>query len=599
MKNCSYRKKLLITHLGIVIIVVLAITTLMTLTASQQTVAGNLASLRLLTEQATINFLSKAESIRQHVYTTAVSTGVPGLVRQMRSQNIRSNDYLQSKQDLIVALSKMLDTSALYDFVTVRVDDGECVSNNFYNSRDTSAAAYYRRIENAAVALLNAPQYAANHYGANAWVRTADSDLFLLRDVYTTNQLRHVGRIAVHIPEENLVSLDERNQDSHYTLLFYNKQGSLLALAGKQMDSDEWADITPDSIINESIKTARGAYAAYLCQNDGWQAIGLLPNSVVNEVQNSVLQSSALVALLGIAAGLGLACAVSAQLSGQISRLVDSMSRVEAGDLTVTLPVESNDEIGTLTSHFNTMTAKIQELVNRLVQEEANKRQAEYQNLEYEYRFLQWQINPHFIYNALETVNALAKMDGNDELCDMIMLLSAYFRRNAETMRKRFAPVREEFRSLKQYVKIYHHIYIYEDTLEVPFTYSPEAGEALIPTMMIQPLLENALVHGANAQGHSRVNVDAFTRQDTLVIQIQDNGQGMDGQTIAKLLSGAEPKEQLERTSLGVRNVTERMRLIYGSSASLTITSAPGKGTCVEMHLPLSYTEWRQPLKQE
>ena len=71
--------------------------------------------------------------------------------------------------------------------------------------------------------------------------------------------------------------------------------------------------------------------------------------------------------------------------------------------------------------------------------------QAEYQNLEYEYRFLQWQINPHFIYNALETVNALAKMDGNDELCDMIMLLSAYFRRNAETMRKRFAPVREEF----------------------------------------------------------------------------------------------------------------------------------------------------------
>ena len=196
-------------------------------------------------------------------------------------------------------------------------------------------------------------------------------------------------------------------------------------------------------------------------------------------------------------------------------------------------------------------------------------------------------------------MNALAKMDGNDELCDMIMLLSAYFRRNAETMRKRFAPVREEFRSLKQYVKIYHHIYIYEDTLEVPFTYSPEAGEALIPTMMIQPLLENALVHGANAQGHSRVNVDAFTRQDTLVIQIQDNGQGMDGQTIAKLLSGAEPKEQLERTSLGVRNVTERMRLIYGSSASLTITSAPGKGTCVEMHLPLSYTEWRQPLKQE
>ncbi len=600
-RDYSYRRKLLVTYLGIVVSVVLAISGLMTMTASQQAASSNIASLQLLTEQTLVNFITKTENIRQHVYTTSVSTGVVEQVRRMRSLDTLGNAYLQARQELIVALSKMIDTSALYDYVTVRINGGECISNLFYSAPNTEKAAYYQRVQSAAEELLKDADYAENHYGASRWVRTKDNDLFLLRDLYTTDPLRHVGRIAVHIPEKNLVTLNEENADVQYTLLFYDGDDRLITLAGQQSDPLEWAEVTPSAIENGMVTTAGGRYIVSRNERSGWKAVGLLPAQVANEVQISVLRSSMLVALVGLIVGTLLAVGISSQMSRQIRQLVSSMNRVEAGELDIELPVESRDEIGLLTSHFNSMTKKIRQLIERLVTEETNKRQAEYQNMEYEYRFLQWQINPHFIYNALETVNALAKLDGNDELCRMIVLLSAYFRQNAETMRKRFSTVRQEFHSLEQYAEIYHHIYIYNDTLDVPFTYSQTAENAMLPTMLIQPLLENALIHGSNAEGHSVVRVDASTEGQTLLIRIQDNGDGMDEDAIRRLFTPPEGKPQTreERTSLGVHNVLDRMQLIYGSAATLHITSERGRGTCVEMRLPLMYTEPREPLKQE
>ena len=599
-RDYSYRRKLLVTYLGIVVSVVLAISGLMTMTASQQATSSNVANLQLLTEQTLINFITKTENIRQHVYTTSVSTGMVEQVQKMRSLDTVGNAYLHTKQELIVALSKMIDTSALYDYVTVRVDGGECVSNQFYSALNTDNAQYYQRVQKAAEELLNDEQYAANHYGASRWVRTADNDLFLLRDVYTTDPLRHVGRIAVHIPESNMVTLNEENAEVQYTLLFYDSDDKLITLAGQQCDPAEWASVTPSNIENGMVTTDSGRYIVSQNERSGWKVVGLLPTVVANEVQISVLRSSMLVALVGLIVGALMAVGISSQMSRQIRQLVSSMNRVEAGELDIELPVESHDEIGLLTSHFNSMTKKIRQLIQRLVTEETNKRQAEYQNLEYEYRFLQWQINPHFIYNALETVNALAKLDGNDELCRMIVLLSAYFRQNAETMRKRFSTVRQEFHSLEQYAEIYHHIYIYNDTLDVPFTYSQTAENAVLPTMLIQPLLENALIHGSNAEGHSVVKVDATTEAQTLIIRIEDNGMGMDEEAIKRLFTPPEgkPKTREERTSLGVHNVLDRMQLIYGSAATLHITSERDKGTCVEMCLPLMYSEPSEPLKK-
>jgi len=254
------------------------------------------------------------------------------------------------------------------------------------------------------------------------------------------------------------------------------------------------------------------------------------------------------------------------------------------------VPVQGNDEIDVLAGQFNRMTAKTKELLQKVVQEENSKRQAEFMNLEYEYRFLQWQVNPHFIYNALETINALAKIDGNDELSDMIVLLSDYFRKNAEAIRKKFVTVSQEFRSLSQYAEIYRSIY--GDALKVEFDIEPKADAAFLPTMIIQPLLENALVHGTGSASGTTIRASARTQGDTLLVTISDNGAGMSKETIDKMMSTREEaKASGGRTSLGVRNVLDRMHLLYGDAGSMSIKSEPGQGTSVSIRLPLSYEE--------
>ena len=126
----------------------------------------------------------------------------------------------------------------------------------------------------------------------------------------------------------------------------------------------------------------------------------------------------------------------------------------------------------------------------------------------------------------------------------------------------------------------------------VEFDVAPEAEAAFLPTMIIQPLLENALVHGTGSASGTTIRAAARTQGDTLLITISDNGAGMSKETIDKMMSTREEaKASGGRTSLGVRNVLDRMHLLYGDAGSMSIKSEPGKGTSVSIRLPLSYEE--------
>ena len=267
------------------------------------------------------------------------------------------------------------------------------------------------------------------------------------------------------------------------------------------------------------------------------------------------------------------------------------MDEAAAGNLELRVPVVSRDETGKLASHFNRMLEHQQRLLAQVREEETRKNRAEYEMLEYKYRSLQSQINPHFIYNAMEMVNALAKIDGNAEICEVVQHISSFFRQNTGNMQKRFIPVKREFDSLKQYAYIYRHIY--GENLETPFHCTTGAAFALIPTMILQPVLENALVHGVRTD-HAVVDISARDEGDRLVICVKDNGEGMPSERVERILNGsAEESEQQGRksTGIGMRNVRDRLRLIYGSAAELRIESRLGEGTAVTVLLPLACEE--------
>ncbi len=193
----------------------------------------------------------------------------------------------------------------------------------------------------------------------------------------------------------------------------------------------------------------------------------------------------------------------------------------------------------------------------------------------------------------MEVVNAMAKLSGQEEIGEVVTHISSFFRQNTYNMEKRFISVEREFNSLREYAYIFRHIY--GSMLETPFTCAPEARQALIPTMILQPLLENALGHGVRAEEAMGAIEAGKTEDGRLRVTVTDNGAGMNPETLRRVLCGEWKDEEADGkkkiAGIGVRNVRDRLVLIYGSRADFDIVSIPEKGTTVTITLPLAYSE--------
>jgi two-component system sensor histidine kinase YesM len=249
------------------------------------------------------------------------------------------------------------------------------------------------------------------------------------------------------------------------------------------------------------------------------------------------------------------------------------------------------DDFGKLAVHFNRMTNEISQLLNRVVQEEKLKNKAEIQLLEYRCRSLQNQINPHFIYNAFETVNAMAKISGNVEIGSVVRLMSKYFRHNTLSINMQFIFLEREIENLKDYVEIYR--YIYGDQFVCTFNVPAFLNSSLVPTMILQPILENAIIHGKRPPGEASItSISAVVRDeysDVLII-VKDNGFGMTSEDKNRVLEGRKPSHTpYEHTGIGISNVSERLKLLYSDKAGIVIDSDKS-GTTVSIWIPLCFT---------
>ena len=220
-KDWSFQNKLFFVNLLIVLLVVFAITTVMTQTAARLATNSNFASLNLVTEQALINFSTSTASVQSHLYTTSVSCGTAQQMKSMLSKSPDSIGYPEARQALILAQSRMVDTGADYDYVTVRLEDGRCFSSDIIG---TQAAGVSKEAEQ----LLSQPEYSQKQYGRAQWVRTGTGNLFLLRDVYATSPLKYVGRIAARVLKNARVALGQFHQKLHCGLLVFDEHAEIL-----------------------------------------------------------------------------------------------------------------------------------------------------------------------------------------------------------------------------------------------------------------------------------------------------------------------------------------------------------------------------------
>lgn len=256
-----------------------------------------------------------------------------------------------------------------------------------------------------------------------------------------------------------------------------------------------------------------------------------------------------------------------------VNIMLDKVKKVGRGKFDM-IPIEAEiEEIEELDEGINKMARKISALLENVRQEK------EMQHLT-ELQLIQAQVNPHFLYNTLDTIVWLIEGGMTDDAVEMISSLSIFFRTSLSKGND-IIPLSEEERHTLSYLEIQQ--YRYRDILEFEINIPKELGGIPVPKLSIQPLAENALYHGIkNRRGKGKILIEGREEEDALVLTVSDNGQGM---TPERLHEVQEAIRTGERAGFGLAAVAERIALYYGQGYGMKISSEEGKGTTVEIRL--------------
>ena len=259
-----------------------------------------------------------------------------------------------------------------------------------------------------------------------------------------------------------------------------------------------------------------------------------------------------------------------------IQKLRDSMKKVQEGDFSVSdVVVDSRNEIGSLTKSFDVMTHRIQELMEQNVHEQEEKRKSEL-------KALQSQINPHFLYNTLDSIIWMAEGKKNEEVVLMTASLARLLRQSISN-EDEVVPIANEVEYARGYLTIQKMRY--KDKLEFQIDVDPSILYIPLIKLVLQPIIENAIYHGLKyKESKGLLIVKGFMKDGNAVLQVIDDGVGMDEETLAHIYD--KHKVNYHSNGVGVYNVEKRLKLYYGDDYGITYESEKGKGTTATITIP-------------
>lgn len=261
-----------------------------------------------------------------------------------------------------------------------------------------------------------------------------------------------------------------------------------------------------------------------------------------------------------------------------MNALVKSFGDAARVNFAVTQSDESRDELGILNQAFNEICAEMREALNKVEKEQAEKRRAEI-------RMLQAQINPHFLFNTLDSLRFTSMMNNVPVVSDGLAALS-HLLRSSILKDNSYTPLHSELQTVEDYLTL-QRIRCCE-TIVLKTEISEEAAKASVMRLLLQPIVENAVIHGIKENVPLTIRLKAWVGEETLYISIIDDGKGFDQE---KAGEDGVPKSS-KMSGIGLHNVKDRLYLSYKDRQSFSIGSVQGQGTEVQMTMP--YTEWKE-----
>ena len=308
----------------------------------------------------------------------------------------------------------------------------------------------------------------------------------------------------------------------------------------------------------------------------GWEVVAVSYLDELFSASRAAEYYFIMLSLLVFVSAIGMAFLISSNISKPIESLRRSMQAVESGNFDIDITVKARNEVYQLARDCDIAVKKVRDLIEQNRREQELKRKLEL-------RSLQAQINPHFLYNTLDSIIWMIELGENDRAIDMTSALAKFFRigisRGSETI-----SMRTEVEYVQTYLEIQKQRY--KDKLSYEISFAPELSGYQILKLLIQPLVENAIYHGIkNMEGPGLIRITGVLDSGAIVIRISDNGVGMGPEQLEALRDGLiEPNQA---NGVGVRNVQERIHVYFGLDYGVRFESTPGLGTVATIRIPV------------
>ncbi|WP_217266681.1 sensor histidine kinase [Paenibacillus tianmuensis] len=530
-----------------------------------------------------IDVVNLTDSIRQ----VSDSISANPNIREYLRRPVTDDDFQQSMEDFRKINDIIQSFPYKQEVFKIRIffDTPIFYSSNKVNllgMEQAASAPWYKDVNDRNGKIVWTSTYPYKFY--HAWQENIISCVRVLNDLKQLD--KRLGYVSIDLKERDIFKILEATEEVVNGRLFIvNGSGAILsnrdsALTGKSiytMKGFEHLSLDEKNFVRTDVMGKNSLVQVKNIESLDMNIVSIISMESISEknviIMKFLLQSFALILLVSIL----LAVLLSKNVTGRVLQLIEYVRRVDIEDDDYELKVEHNDELSSLMISFNKMVARNRTLIKEVYQEKVSKKEAEL-------RALQAQINPHFLYNTMDTINWMALKYKARDIMHMTQLLSRFYRLSLNGGRD-IVHIEDEIEHIKTYIDIQKNRF--EDDIEAYFDICPELYRYSTIKLLLQPIVENAIFHGIQKKPDQKgvIRIIGFKDDQIIKLRIIDDGAGMDRETVAKLEAGLIEADN-HSGSYGLKNITQRIKLYFGEEYGIKIDSEPEKGTCVELFFP-------------
>lgn len=375
--------------------------------------------------------------------------------------------------------------------------------------------------------------------------------------------------------------------DSAGEIIYHPKQK--LIYSGLYKENNLAAATYPEGIHEEAFEGQGRQVIVKTVGYTGWKVVSVIPNSEFAIGFSQMRLFAVAVIGFGIILLVIVNSFVSSRVANPIKKLDSSVRELEMGNLDLDIYIGGPHEIEHLGRTIRSVVEQMRGLMGDIIREQEDKRRSEFDAL-------QAQINPHFLYNTLDSIVWMIESDRYEEAISMVTALASLFRISL-SKGNTIIPLKAELQHARYYLHIQN--IRYKNKFSVRTEVDPAIENCYTIKLIVQPLLENAIYHAMELMdGDGEIAICGYQKEGDIYIEIKDNGLGIPPEKLANILKG-QPVGTKKGSGIGLKNVHQRIQLYYGHQYGLEIESELDMGTTVRIHLPKTYDAQKPPFNKE